>query len=318
MADNVTPTGTSGRSGGPSGGSGGAPATGGATGSSNGGGASRAGDGNRGSSDSRPVANAVLPAGGANPGAAIGDKRPPGGRNDTSTPGVRPTSSGDNPRGSRGNGDGGQRSASGSAKETPLQLVGGLEDTPDAEEEPQRPLYIGIPRATKAEKAQNAPVRPKGKAADVDSETVAIGVSIAFEVPAIICQLITPLEGGHPWWSKSPEQVHEKVAVPLTDVINGMSPKVKKLIKENTAAAAVLVGIVSLMQEPIAMEMELRRQITLARRGIRVETGGLPEARASSNGVSRQRVTAASSGLQGARQFVPPLGDEADEGDFAV
>jgi len=194
--------------------------------------------------------------------------------------------------------------------------VGRLEE--DAEEKPERPLYVAIPKATKAEKAASTPVRPKGKAADVDSETVAIGVSIAFEIPAIVCQWITPLEGGHPWWSKSPEEVHDKVAAPLTDVINGMSPKVKKLIKENTAAAAVLVGIVSLMQEPIAMEMELRRQITLARRGVRMVPGGLLPAGETSNGVHKQRVTKSTSGLQGARQFVPSLGDEADEGDFAV
>lgn len=316
----VAPTGASGSLGGSSDRNSGTPVAGGTAGSGNGGGASRAGDRDGSSSNSGAIASGNVSVKGASGSSTIGNQRSTSGRNDVGPRGIRPPPVGSDPGGSAGNGDRAERGTGGSTEAPTQQLVGRVDETStkgddDAEEELQRPSYVGIPRSTKKEKNQNAPAPPrKGKATDVDSETIALGISVAFEVPAIVCQLITPLQGGHPWWSKSPDEV-SVVAEPLTQVINGMSPKIKKLVKENTAGLAVLVGIASLVQEPIAMEIALHREIQVARQ--QVLFSGLPEIGATSNGSAPKRNKRPSGGLAAARAENPSPSIEENEGDFA-
>lgn len=310
------PTGESGRSSGPISGSGGTSPGGGNVGG-NSGGTGSTGNGNRGGGNSGATPGIGVRTTQGGGGIAGTVARPPAGRDAAGTGGVRSPVSGSNPGRGSGEAGGAKPGAVGRTEAPTLKLVGGLdEEKDDASEEPQRPSYVGIPRSTKATKNQNAPPQPrKGKAGDVDPETVAIGVSVAFEVPAIVCQWITPLQGGHPWWSKSKEEVAD-VAEPLTEIINGMSPKVKKAIKENTAIVAVLVGMASLVQEPIAMEIALHKEIKLARQ--QLFTGGLPSSGVTVNGSAPKRNQRPSAGIQAAREFNPPLGIEEDEGDFAV
>ncbi len=198
--------------------------------------------------------------------------------------------------------------------------MGGLDEkpqkeTPDAEEEPERPLFVGIPRATKAEKAASKPAAtPKGKASDIDADTTALYVSAAFEVPAFIFQRLTPLEKGHFWWSHSAEEC-APIAEPLTDILNTMSPKLKKAIKENGNYVALLAGLVKVLERPIQMEIEVHRQYKEAKVAY---LRGLSQAVSANGGGAKRSSQRPPSGFEGARSGWLEQGEEEFASDTPI
>jgi hypothetical protein len=187
-------------------------------------------------SNSQPVA-----AGNRNPGSG----------------GVQTPARGSDNRGSgSGQGAGQQRHSSAQAsQERPKQSVLRLDDE---EEAPPKPLPVPIPK--KQPKQTAAATTKKAKKDDAEEASVAELVSAGFEGFAWYSQRLIPLQGGHPWWHKSPAEC-KGIAKPLTDIINDLSPDAKKLITGNMNVLLLVGGIAAAMHEPIEMELELRRQI---------------------------------------------------------
>ncbi len=170
-----------------------------------------------------------------------------------------PVRGSDNAGSRSGEGSGQQRHSATQGEEKRLkQSVLRLDEE---EPEPPKPLSVPIPPTpNKKPKLTAAAATRKAKKEDADEESVAELVSAGFEGFAWYSQRLIPLQGGHPWWSKSPVECRG-ISKPLTAIINDLSPDAKKLITGNMNVLLLVGGIAAAMHEPIEMELELRRQI---------------------------------------------------------